>query len=112
VYIDRYLYCTDHGKDGASSISDVNHCVVVQVLLESILNTLVVFIHRWEIETGGSGRDLIEVLSRNLPGGIEETTKDLSQDIRGPVRDSNGTPPEYESKALPPSVCSRNRVIK
>jgi hypothetical protein len=41
-----------------------------------------------------SGRDLIEVQSRHLLGGAEETYENLIQDIRCSGRDSNRAPPE------------------
>lgn len=43
----------------------------------------------------GSGRDLFEVICRNLNGGTEENHKKLSKDDRYPSRDSNREPPEY-----------------
>jgi hypothetical protein len=46
----------------------------------------------------GSGSGLIEIQSRNLSG---DTEKNLSRHIRFPSWDSNGTPPEYECRALP-----------
>jgi hypothetical protein len=35
----------------------------------------------------------IKVLYRNLPGGIEETIKHISEDSRFPCRDLNSGPP-------------------
>jgi hypothetical protein len=45
-----------------------------------------------------SGRFLIEVLSRCLPGGTEET---IGQDSRCPGQDSNSVLPQFECRALP-----------
>jgi hypothetical protein len=48
----------------------------------------------------GSGRGLTEALSQHWPGGIREN-HERSQDGRTSGRDSNGEPPDYESRALP-----------
>jgi hypothetical protein len=44
----------------------------------------------------GGGRDLIEVLSRYLPGRTEENNDKLS---RCPIRNSNRAPPDHKSTA-------------
>jgi hypothetical protein len=46
----------------------------------------------------GSGRGVIEVLYRHLPGGTEEN---LNQDYLCHGRDSNRVAPEYKFRALP-----------
>jgi len=50
----------------------------------------------------GSGRDVMQRLSRNLFGGNEQkkNTKSLSQDGPPPSRGSNRTPARYECAAL------------
>jgi hypothetical protein len=59
----------------------------------------------------GSGRNLIDVLSRYLPGGTQESHgKKFSQDGRCPGRDWNPAPTEYMCRALP--FCSVSSVIK
>jgi hypothetical protein len=40
-------------------------------------------------EYEGCGRGLIKMLSWHFPGGVEKTTKNLSQDIQSPSRDLN-----------------------
>jgi hypothetical protein len=54
-----------------------------------------------ELDLEGSGRGLLELLSRYLPGGIEENFRKLRQDSRCPGRDSNRAHPKYKSMALP-----------
>jgi hypothetical protein len=49
----------------------------------------------------GSGRDLIEEISRHLHEGTEEYVKILSQDSRYPGRDSNRTSPEHKARSSP-----------
>jgi hypothetical protein len=48
----------------------------------------------------GSGRGMIKVLSRWLPGGTEESTKIHSQDIRCSIWDSKSASPEYKGRAI------------
>jgi hypothetical protein len=49
----------------------------------------------------GSGRGLIEVISRHLRIRTEKTSKTLIQEIRCSGGDSNQTPATYVSIALP-----------
>jgi hypothetical protein len=42
-----------------------------------------------------------QLVPRNISGRTEENTKNLSQDSRCPVRNSNWAPPEYKSEASP-----------
>jgi hypothetical protein len=42
----------------------------------------------------------LNVLSRNLHGPTDKTTKNLNQDSQGPGRDTNRTPPEYKLEPL------------
>jgi hypothetical protein len=46
-------------------------------------------------------RGLITLVSQNLPGGTEQNHEKLSQDSRCPIRDSNRSPIECKSTALP-----------
>jgi hypothetical protein len=51
----------------------------------------------------------MEVLSRYLSEGAEETTENLNQDSRCPALDSNGAPPGYRYRTAPlhqPALCS------
>jgi hypothetical protein len=49
----------------------------------------------------GSHRDLIEVLSQNLPGDTEKTAKHLIQHAWCLGLDSNQASPKHKSRALP-----------
>jgi hypothetical protein len=56
----------------------------------------------------GSCCGVIEVLSRQLPGGAAEGHRNVSQDSRHLHRDSNRIPPEYDPRALPLQIFSEN----
>jgi hypothetical protein len=49
----------------------------------------------------GSGRDLLQIKSRNLPGGVDEIMKNLGQDIWIPDRGLNLVSPAYVAGGLP-----------
>jgi hypothetical protein len=48
-----------------------------------------------------SDRDLLQIKSRHLPGGIDEIMKILGQDSRTPDRGLNQVSPTYEAGGLP-----------
>lgn len=50
---------------------------------------------------GGRGSGLIEEVSRDLPGGMEENYRGLSRDSRYRERDPNRASSKYMSRALP-----------
>jgi hypothetical protein len=54
---------------------------------------------RWRKE--GSWHGLLEVVSRHLPGGLRNTTKNLNHDSWYPGPHSNRAPFEYELSVLP-----------
>jgi hypothetical protein len=60
----------------------------------------------------GSGRDVVEVLSWNFPGGNEKTVRNLSQNSWCLGRDSNPAPLEHESRATPISHPVRFSTFK
>jgi hypothetical protein len=55
-------------------------------------------------EVKGFGRKWPQPIRGDIPVCLErlrKTTNNISQDSRGPGRDSNRTPPKYEARALP-----------
>jgi hypothetical protein len=52
-------------------------------------------------DLAGSGRDLIETLSRDLLGGTEKTHENTQFEQSVPCRDSNPEPAQYEARTSP-----------
>jgi hypothetical protein len=45
------MYSVYYGnKDASSFVCDVDHCVIIKKLVDSIFSIVPVFIHRWKIQ--------------------------------------------------------------
>jgi hypothetical protein len=86
----------------------VSHMAGVLYCTHTCAQLIVMFVLRcsqysvqWQCGWSIWKNDLIEVLFRNTCGGTEEIHQHLSYDNRRPSRDSNRSPHEYKSRALP-----------